>query len=410
MNNVSLVPFNKYNNIANIPKDRPEDIGHGFVTKAIAQSVEMGDEMDIDPKEVDDVEAYLNNKKKPKEKKAKLLKFDEYNVVQENIQLADKLYFNSNVLSETDKKFILDITHGDNTTKLMCDIYLQVSKTATSLSIPKTITNSLGFWSIYLRNFKDIHEQIKTYNKNYFPIEGYDILNTNKNLTYGLFMNRGEIITLMKKLPSVAIRNLQRDIRKPRTQAQFQKYKEDLEYFMDFFTMMSNRSEKDLKMIYNKLFKSDTTLSDMIQFAEDKANLIGGVKITKKYILSLIKEHGGLELVYNEKNIMVIKVTDSESMKAIGCNSVWCFTYGSPRIYTNNSYDNICYVIVDLNKNSDDSGFMKVLVRPIDFETPTDDEELEELFDMSNNQIVYAAKDILRVIPIDKAEKIFDFI
>ena len=38
-------------------------------------------------------------------------------------QLADKIYFKTNQLSDEDKKFIYSITKGDNTTKIISDIY-----------------------------------------------------------------------------------------------------------------------------------------------------------------------------------------------------------------------------------------------------------------------------------------------
>ena len=44
----------------------------------------------------------------------------------ENIQLADKLYFNNNKLSQEDKDIILNITHGDNYTKIVTDFYFSV--------------------------------------------------------------------------------------------------------------------------------------------------------------------------------------------------------------------------------------------------------------------------------------------
>ena len=41
----------------------------------------------------------------------------------ENVQLADKLYFNTDKLSQEDKDIILGITGGDNYTKIISDFY-----------------------------------------------------------------------------------------------------------------------------------------------------------------------------------------------------------------------------------------------------------------------------------------------
>jgi hypothetical protein len=44
-------------------------------------------------------------------------------LLRENIQLADKLYFNQNKLSPQARELILRITNGDPYTKLITDMY-----------------------------------------------------------------------------------------------------------------------------------------------------------------------------------------------------------------------------------------------------------------------------------------------
>lgn len=53
---------------------------------------------------------------------------EEINIL-ENKQLADKIYFNTGKLTDEDKKIIYGITNGDNTTKVISDIYFQEKDT-----------------------------------------------------------------------------------------------------------------------------------------------------------------------------------------------------------------------------------------------------------------------------------------
>lgn len=46
----------------------------------------------------------------------------------ENIQLADKIYFNTNKLDSKDKEFILKINKGNNFTKLVSDLYYNLKE------------------------------------------------------------------------------------------------------------------------------------------------------------------------------------------------------------------------------------------------------------------------------------------
>ena len=49
--------------------------------------------------------------------------FSDFIVLNENLQLADKIYFKTGILNEDDKQEIINITHGDNYTKIIADFY-----------------------------------------------------------------------------------------------------------------------------------------------------------------------------------------------------------------------------------------------------------------------------------------------
>lgn len=48
--------------------------------------------------------------------------YSELMLLKENLQLAEKTYFKTGILNNRWKKFILDITNGDYTTKIISDI------------------------------------------------------------------------------------------------------------------------------------------------------------------------------------------------------------------------------------------------------------------------------------------------
>lgn len=299
----------------------------------------------------------------------------------ENLQLADKIYFKTGKLSEEEKEQILNVTNGDNYTKIIADFYFNLKESSYSRYLQRTIN--------------ELYQEIKSYDKNVFPIVGFDILNPSDipSLTSALF-TRKNIIEEIKKLPSVAYRNLKQDIRKERTNSQLTSYLEDLKYFLGYFSLLANRDETLKKNIYKKMFKADTTLDQLTDFVEEKENLLGGKEFTKEDLKQMSNKED-FEIIYEQGNAMIVKVDSAEGIKAIGCNSLWCFTYGSGfenaynHWYTYSHHDMV-YVIIDFNQNSDSPDFMHVLIKPLtdeDGELIEFDEDNEisiPLFNMAN--------------------------
>lgn len=287
--------------------------------------------------------------------------------------------------SEEDKNIILNITNGDNYTKIISDFYYEMKKTKQ--------LDKLDFNSII--DLKFLYKDVKTYNKNVFPIVGFDVFNINPNdidvIMRSLYKRR-LIIQKIKDLPSIAIRNLKNDIRKERIISQLDTYLHNLDYFFAHYSLLSNRDKKMQEKILNKMFKNNITLSELLSFVEDKQNLIGGVEFTKEDIIELSKTED-FEIIYNHDNKMIVRVDSPEGIKKIGCNSLWCFTYGGgfDRAYRDwyaFSHNDMVYVIIDFNKNSDSDDFMHVLIKPlvdedgnlIDF----DDDDDYPLYTMTN--------------------------
>lgn len=300
----------------------------------------------------------------------------------ETLGQAEKVYFRPGKLSPRAKQIILHITGGDAWTKLISDIYyaeLQQSIKAGNWAVSvvsgsdyeidnnkeeTTADDTLNIDT--LRQIKGYYLQLKSYNKNIFPINGLDINGVDKNNVWNIIRSlryRAKIIENIKKLPSIALRNMRNDIRTPRNSNELQEYDRLLEYFLGYYELLSNRDGRYKKAIENKMFRANITISDLLNFAEEKENLLGGKKFSIINIKKIVQEYQNeLDIVYNQKNIMVIDVTSPEGIKAIGCNSLWCFTYGTGfesayRNWSQYSTNGHVYVIINFTKESDMSGF-----------------------------------------------------
>jgi hypothetical protein len=290
--------------------------------------------------------------------KSVLLEYlNEQQSLKENIQLADKIYFKTDKLTDEDRDIILSITGGNNYTKIISDFYY-------ALKYEQYYTSNIS------KTTQLLYNEIKNYNKNVFPIIGYDVYYPSE--VYNLISSletREKIIKEISKLPSIAIRNLRNDIRKERHVNELKDYLHNIEYFMFHYAFLANRSDEVKIKILNKMFKNNTTLDDLMRFTDEKANFIGGVDFTKDDIKKL-SEQEDFEIIYEQGEVMIVRVDSPEGIKAIGCNSLWCFTYGSGfdqayRMWSNYSYNDIVYVIIDFKEKSDSDSFMHVLIKPL---------------------------------------------
>lgn len=346
--------------------------------------------------------------------------YSEYrNYILENLQLADKVYFNTNKLSQDDREMIIGITNGDNYTKFIADVFYNLKD------------YDWSFRQKPIEELKEVYYQIKSYNKNVFPIKDFDgnINNIKPIRNYliaivGSLRIREKIISLLKNLPSIAIRNLKNEIREPRNLNELHTYHHNLEYFIGQISLLGNREPEIRDRIYKKMFKNNITLSQLLDFADEKENMIGGTNVTKNQIKNLANEHYDMTLVYENKNVLIVRVESPQAIKDIGCNSLWCFTYGSGfdqawRQWNNYSTNDIVYVIFNFSVDQSSSEFMHVVIKPIDFDYNNSSYEEEEgnyedvndekIYDMVNEPLINPINYLNDIMGLDNAKKILTF-
>ena len=124
------------------------------------------------------------------------------------------------------------------------------------------------------------------------------------------------------------MRNLKKDIRKERNSGELSNYENLFDYFTNQLSLLSNKPPELQSIIFKKIFKNNTTLNDWIDFLDEKENLLAGISITKEDIKK-ISSSEDLEIIYEQGDVMIVRVDSPYGIKAIGCNSLWCFTYGS---------------------------------------------------------------------------------
>jgi hypothetical protein len=330
-------------------------------------------------------------------------------ILRENLQLADKVYFKPSKLSEEVRRIILHITNGDPYTKIMTDIYYTMLMNGhrtgdwalkhldpNHQETEKPKNDVMGMDD--LKKLRPIYNQLKDYNKNVFPISGFNI-NGVENMD-GLIRalnQREKILNIFNEWPSIAKRNMKDDIRRERDSSEMNHYRDMIENADAYMSMLNNRNEEAKRSILAKIFTSNTTLDNVMDFLYDKESLLGGVDMTRKQIGQILKydkeNADELKVKYNKGNIMIIEVSGPDGIKEIGCNSLWCFTYNRKggdtnwNDWYNNSTNGYCYIIIDLSQASDSEDFMHVLTKPLLYDYSDYRGDSERLYNMANRDM-----------------------
>lgn len=304
----------------------------------------------------------------------------------ENLQQAEKLYFRTGKIDSDGKEKILNVTHGDNYTKILSDFYI-------------VIDEYLGYRDVSTQ-LREYYEWLKRYNNKFLPIQGLDggtiTPNTNAYDIMNCLESRDKIIQLLLKLPSIARRNFPYK-QKVMDSKELKDLANQLQYFMGQYSLLENRSDEVKDKINKKIFRSGYSLDEWIEFIEEKENIFNEIKLDKDGLRTIIND-GDSDLVYETDKVWVIEVYSPYTIQELGCNSYWCFTYGKTMMnnWDSHSYMDMVYLIVDWDEDPSSPEFMHVLIKPIDelidrtISGDFDDEEDDYdyiLYDMGNTNV-----------------------
>jgi hypothetical protein len=278
------------------------------------------------------------------------------NYLNENVQQTNKLYGKTGILTPEEIQKVLAITNGDNYTRLVADTVAHF----------KQFNDSPSNYVMV----KNLYNEIKTYNKNLFPLKNNLFDYTRQSNERGkhtmdlieLMNERKLVINTFNKFSPLAIRNL-----KSVSQHVYDnKYelvgvREKLHTLLGCIKILP-KSERGQK-VFNKIFNSQNNLDRMVEIAKHYSNAFMPANEEDKDDLLEVLPLLNVELIQDSNNVLVIKVNDSEAMQRIGCTSAWCFSLpNSSEYWYDYAQHGFVYVIFDFNQDNEDAKFLMVLL------------------------------------------------
>lgn len=328
-------------------------------------------------------------------------------LILENYQLAKKLYIDTHLLTKEEEDFIYDLCNGDYTYKTLCDLYLEDKQ-------------SHDHWRE--NDWKSVVLQLRNYHGRVFHVKNFSFDSDKPTITKDIIKHRQQILTTIYNWPSYARRNLKQDISEPRNSREFYKINDNIDHINRHIKYLNNRSEEQKEKILKKIFNSShQSFNDVLDFVEDKSNLFTEKTFSKEELYQLVKENDyDLKIVYDKNNIVIVDVTGQPGIKIIGCNSIWCFTYGTEygvagEHWDRYSYNGHVYAIIDFNTDQSSPEFIHILTKPFDYHGNDVDYDVDydqsEIYNMSNDLVYGNPKEIVLCLVHNDQEalKVFRF-
>jgi hypothetical protein len=287
----------------------------------------------------------------------------------ENLQQAEKLYFKTGKLSDEVKNAILDITGGDNFTRLVSDLYYHFIKFN---------QNNEGVDNGTIKLCEMFHQYLKGYDKNLFPVPGiledyglgkesdkYHILTL-----FGTLKEREYLIKQWNKLPTLVKRNLVKPIKdelkipfnSPDSnylEYEYRKMGEQMKKTNDTITRLPKSTGESM---LKKIFSSVKSFDDIVKTIDNVSkglSFIGDDDALDKNELLDNLENYNADLILDKDNVIVVKANDVEAIQKLGCFSSWCFSqFGGEGYWDEYAPDGYVYVIIDFNKDVEDARFL----------------------------------------------------
>jgi len=319
----------------------------------------------------------------------------------ENIQLADKLYFKPGLLSDEVRNAILNITNGDNFTKLVADLYMQFNRFEGDNS-PNIVRSSLTI-------VEDFYDELINYNKKLFPVPGNlsdYAFQTDRNdwhiiTLYELLRDRNKLVYQWSKVPNIIRRNLGKALndyiygeQKPNHYLPhyFKTGAEILKEINDIIKLMPQRKFEE---VVPKLFSSDKTLQNMKDGISNLKNTLSmlnsNMGIDMETVIDMVQQVNA-DIIQQTHKLLVVRVNDADAMQHLGCYSSWCFAVpGGDNYWDDYAGKNYVYIIYDFYMDIEDARFMQVYLpdtgelfmsNNINFETQYDENPYGYLVDL----------------------------
>ena len=278
-------------------------------------------------------------------------------ILKENVQLLDKHYIKTGILTPEDRDNILDITGGDIYTKFVADMYAH--------------WKHFGRVDQNMLNYLDdkIHYGLVKYDAKIFPLAGLDIYNANaqipyQNHPYGIdIMNlfsmipeRIRAVNLLRDFPPLLLRNLRADIRTPRDEYEFKKLIENLNFIKSRMKLIRDNNPSKADIIFAKAFSSqNNTFTKVKEYLENMRSYLSSDTNGLKELKQKIKIAKDSKIVFSNDDIVVVEVGSYEDMRLLGCGSLWCFAQAnSENWWGDYAGRGFVYIIFDFSRDMSD--------------------------------------------------------
>jgi hypothetical protein len=263
-----------------------------------------------------------------------------------------KAYGKTGLYDKEDMDAILSVTGGDPYTKWIADIFYYLTnrynkKTATPTKLTERDRQILV----------DAHENIKRYDKNIIPI--HDLYAQEHNAHPLDKMNdlrtRELIIEKLRKFPSILLRNLRADIRVERDHYELNELFQTVKEIQNILKLLEQVKPENREKIYKKVFSSaNDTFAGIKKRLDDTTIPYLSQGLEREDIIKKVDDMGNeAEILYDNNNILVVKIMSAEAMGYIGCSSQWCFA-SNPEHYWDN-YTNHGFATIVFNFNEPES-------------------------------------------------------
>lgn len=320
----------------------------------------------------------------------------------ENFQMADKIYFKTNKLNKDEIDVILSISENDSTTKFLCDVmhdYVRPQIEQAGYTFDEVIDSVKTVLS-------DTREFLQNYKKTIFPIKDFNILDGTGDM-YPCLALRNSIIKSYKELPSVALRN-STDKRIERNINQFSDYDEKLDEFIELYNQHKHNNGFDI--IKDKIFQSNTNLETWLHsittYDENYKKEHHDWTLVEPEDVQYLVDNSDIKIKFQSNDWYMLEVTNRHDLFKLGQNSRWCFSQKTMDDDTHcdtwetYSWDGKIYALIDLQSRFYNFDTM-VIIKPfitdevefggyIEFETTKDGfDDSFVLFDDENPSFFY---------------------